>query len=103
MYIMIYFCNLNVKYIIYLYNLFIIFIIFYKFTLSEVSIIREIILLNKDNANLFVPMSDVLSSDATLSNLISLDSTFSFINISARSRCLIPLVRCGISDAYTHA
>ena len=77
--------------------------IFYKFTLSEVSIIREVNLLNKGNANIFVPMSDALSAETTLSNLISLDSTFSFIHISARSRCLIPLVRCGISDAYTHA
>ena len=48
-------------------------------------------------------MPDVLSAEATLSKLISLDSTFYLINISARSRCLIPLVRCGISDAYTHA
>ena len=48
-------------------------------------------------------MPDVLSAEATLSNLISLDSTFYLINISARSRRLIPLVRCGISGAYTHA
>ena len=68
------------KYIIYLF----LFFIFYKCTLSEVSIIREVNLLNKGNANLFVPISDVLSAEATLSNLISLDSTFSFINISAR-------------------
>ena len=43
------------KFIIYLFFI----IIFYKFTLSEVSIIREVNLLNKGNANLFVPISDV--------------------------------------------
>ena len=64
---------------------------------------REVNLLNRGNANLFVPKSEVLSAEATLSNLISLDSTFSLINISGRSRCLIPRVRCGISDAYTQA
>ena len=64
---------------------------------------REVNLLSRGNANLFVPKSEVLSAEATLSNLISLDSTFSLINISARSRCLIPRVRCGISDAYTQA
>ena len=63
--------------------------------------IREVNLLNRGNANLFVPKSEVLSAEATLSNLISFDSTFSLINISARSRCLIPRVRCGMSDAYT--
>ena len=62
---------------------------------------REVNLLNRGNANLFVPKSKVLSVEATLSNLISLDLTFSLINISARSRCLISRVRCGISDAYT--
>ena len=51
---------------------------------------QEVNLLNSGNANLFVPKSEVLSAEATLSNLISLDSTFSLINISARSRCLIP-------------
>ena len=64
---------------------------------------REVNLLNRGTANLFVPKSEVLSAEATLSNLISLDSTFSLINISARSRCLIQCVRYGISDAYTQA
>ena len=64
---------------------------------------RELHLLNRGNANLFVPKSEVLSAEATLSNLISFDSTFSLINISARSTCFIPRVRCGISDAYTQA
>ena len=82
---------------------FIYFILYYKFTLSDLSMMREVNLLNRGNANLFVPKSEVLSTEATLSNLISLGSTFSLINISARSRCLIPRVRCGISDAYTQA
>ena len=64
---------------------------------------QEVNLFNRGNANLFVPRSEVLSAEATLSSLISLDSTFSFINISARLRCLIPRVRCSISDAYTQA
>ena len=64
---------------------------------------REVNLLNRGNANLFVPKSEVLSAEATLSNLISLDSTFSLINISVRLRCVIPRVKCGISDAYTQA
>ena len=38
---------------------------------------REINLLNRGNANLFVRKSEVLSAEATLSNLISFDSTFS--------------------------
>ena len=47
--------NLFLKFKYEVYNLFIfIFIfIFYKFTLSEVSIIREVNLLNKGDANLF--------------------------------------------------
>ena len=61
---------------------------------------REVNLSKSGNANLFVPKSEVLSAEATL---ISLDSTFSLFNISARSRCLIPRVRCGISGAYTQA
>ena len=64
---------------------------------------REVNLLNRGNANLFVRKSEVLSAEGTLINLVSLDSTFSLINIPARSRCLIPRVRCGISDAYTQA
>ena len=65
--------------------------------------IRDVNLLNSGKANLFVPKSEVLSADATFNNLISFDSTFSLISISAKSRCFIPLVKCGISDAYTHA
>ena len=39
------------------HNLFVFFIfIFYKFTLRELSIIREVNLLNKGYTNLFVPM-----------------------------------------------
>ena len=65
--------------------------------------IRDVNLLNNGNANLLVPKSEVLSADATLSNLISLASTFSLISNSAKSRCCISLVMCGISEAYTHA
>ena len=53
---------------------------------------RELYLSNRGNANLFVPKSDVLSAEATLSNLISLDSTFSLISISANYKCLYPHV-----------
>ena len=45
------------------------FILFYKFTLSDLSMMREVNLLNSSNANLFVPKSEVLSAEATLSNL----------------------------------
>ena len=48
--------------------------------------IREVNLLNNGNANLLVPKSEVLSADATLSNLISLASTFSLISNSAKSK-----------------
>ena len=65
--------------------------------------IREVNLLNSGRANLFVPKSEVLSADATLNNLISFDSTFSLIRISAQLRCFLSLIKCGISDAYTHA
>ena len=64
---------------------------------------RKVNWLNRGNANLIVPISEVLSAEATISNLISFDSTFSLINILARLRCLIQRVRCGISDAYTQA
>ena len=59
------------KYIIYLFLLlkinllFYFYCIFYKFALSEVSIIREFNLLKRGNANLLVPLSDVLSAEAT--------------------------------------
>ena len=43
-------------------------------------------LLNNGNANLLVPKSEVLSAEATLSNLISLESTFSLISNSAKSK-----------------
>ena len=60
--------------------------------------IREVSLLNNGNANLLVPKSEVLSAEAT-----SLASTYSLISNSAKSRCRIPLVMCGFSEAYTHA
>ena len=63
---------------------------------------REFNLLKRGNINLLVPKSEVWSAEATLSNFNSFDSTISVINISARSRCLIPLVRRDISDTYTH-
>ena len=75
----------------------------YRLRRRDLSIIREVNLLNNGNANLLVPKSEVLSAEATLSNLISLASTFSSINDSAKSRYRIPLVMCGISEAYTHA
>ena len=75
----------------------------YELILSDLSMIREVNLLNSGRANLFVPKSEVLSAHATFYNLISFDSTFSLISISAKSRCSIPLVKCGISEAYTHA
>ena len=37
----------------------------------------ENLIYDRGNANLFVRKSEVLSAEATLSNLISLDSTFS--------------------------
>ena len=58
--------NLFLQFKYEVYNLFIFIFIFYKFTLSEVSINREVNLLNKRNANLLVPMSDVLSAEATV-------------------------------------
>ena len=66
----------------------------YKLVRSALSIILKVSLMNNGNANLLVPKSDVLSPEATFSNLISLFSTFSFINISAKSKCFIP------SDAW---
>ena len=75
----------------------------YRFTRSVLSMIREVNLLNNGNANLLVPKSEVLSAEATLSNLISLASTFFLISNSAKSRCRIPLVMYGISETYTHA
>ena len=48
--------------------------------------IREVNLLNNGNANLLVPKSEVLSAEATLSNLISLASTFSLKSNSAKSK-----------------
>ena len=54
--------------------------------------IRDVNLLNNGSANLLVPKSEVLSAEVTLSNLISLASTFSLISNSAKSRCRIPLV-----------
>ena len=75
----------------------------YKCTRRVLSMIREVNLLNNGNANLLVPKSEVLSAQATLRSLISLAFAFSFIRNSARSRWRIPLVMCGISDAYTHA
>ena len=44
------------------------FILLYKFTLSDLSMMREVNLWNRGNANLFVPKSEVLSEEATLSN-----------------------------------
>ena len=58
----------------------------YKFTRRVLSMIREVNLLNNGNANRLVPKSEVLSADATLSNLISLASTFSLISNSAKSK-----------------
>ena len=75
----------------------------YRFTRRVLSMIREVNLLNNGNANLLVPKSEGLSAEATLSNLISLASTFSLISNSAKSRCRIPHVMCCISEAYTHA
>ena len=65
--------------------------------------IRDVNLLNNGKANRLVPKSEVLSAEATFSSFISLASTFYLISNSAKSRCLIPLVICGISAAYTHA
>ena len=48
--------------------------------------IREVNLLNNGNANLLVPKFEVLSAGATLSNLISLESTFSLVSNSAKSK-----------------
>ena len=50
-----------------------------------------------------VPKTGVLSADATFYILISSDSTISLISISAKSRCYIPLFKCGISEAHNHA
>ena len=65
--------------------------------------IRDVNLLSSGKANRLVPKSEVLSAEATFSSFISLASTYSLISNSAKSRCLIPLVICGISDAYAHA
>ena len=65
--------------------------------------IRDVNLLNSGKANRLVPKSELLSAEATFSSFISLASTFSLISNSADSICLIRLVICGISDAYTHA
>ena len=43
----------------------------YRFARRALSMIREVNLLNNGNANLLVPKSEVLSAEATLSNLIS--------------------------------
>ena len=48
--------------------------------------IREVNFLNNGNANLLVPKSEVLSAEATLSNLISSASTFSLISNSVKSK-----------------
>ena len=65
--------------------------------------LREVNLLNSGYANLLVPKSEVLSADATFTNLVLFHSTFSLISISAKSRYFIPLVKCDISEAYTNA
>ena len=43
----------------------------YRLRRRDLSLIREVNLLNNGNANLLVPKSEVLSADATLSNWIS--------------------------------
>ena len=58
----------------------------YRLRQRDLSMIREVDLLNNGNANLLVPRSEVLSADATLSHLISLASTFSLISNSAKSK-----------------
>ena len=55
--------------------------------------ILDVHLLNSGKANRSVLKSEVLSAEATFSSFISLASTFSLISNSARSKCLILLIK----------
>ena len=55
--------------------------------------ILDVHLLNSGKANRLVLKSEVLSAEATFSSFISLASTFSLISNSARSKCLILLIK----------
>ena len=63
--------------------------------------IRDANLLNSGKTNRSVPISEILSAEATLRSFISLASTFSLTSSSAKSRCPF-LLSCGKSQMRVH-